>query len=115
MKKLGRYSVYELIGKTIELQGEDFTKKGCCTDVFRDPLSNNIIISIDDENHAFHEPDSIMGNENSMRLTNGGTEEFEDQHEALEEEDESNESRLEGFHRITKEHAGCRLLKIKIY
>jgi hypothetical protein len=114
MKKLGRYSVYGLIGKNIEIEGEDFKESGECSDIFRDPILNQLIIVIGEDSHYFHEPESILGNENHMVLTYGSSEEFEDHHEEENEEEDNIDTRLAGFNRITKEHSSCRKLKIKV-
>ena len=114
MKKLGRYSVYGMIGKTVEIEGEDFKESGECTDLFRDPVLNQLVIVIGEEIHRFHEPETIIGTENNMILTYGSSDDFEDHHEENDEEEDNIDTRMAGFNRITKEHSGCRKLRIKV-
>ena len=115
MKKLGRYSIYRMIGKNIEITGEDFSRKGECTDVFRDPVAGQLVIEIEGERHCFHEPETMMEVNGKTILSYGSSEEFDDRHEDAEDDDgKSTEEKLVGFHRITKEHSCCRRLTIAL-
>lgn len=119
-KKLGRYSIYSAIGRSVEIEFDETSIRGVCSDIIRDPICNTISFCISSKNHVFPEPDSIMGSEGDRFIlcydTNGIDEESQDEKAKGQEDDEviGTDRKLENFKKITKEHSRVRSIRMSI-
>lgn len=59
MEDCNRFSIYEMIGKTVSFSRHGETVGGRCQHVIRKPLENVILIVIEGKEYAFLEPTKI--------------------------------------------------------